>query len=303
MSAAICNSRAHIVSKTLSLKGARIMKKLAVVLLLAAMAASAAYAAGTVKVAGSTTVLPLSQAWAEAYMAKRPDVSISVSGGGSGVGIASLLNGSCDIANASRGATPKEYDAAKVRNSKLVEIKLAKDGLAIIVNSSNNVKNVTLAQLAAVYFGKTRSWKQLGGNSSRDIVLAGRDSSSGTYGFFQEKVLGGKPYAKDMLSLASNKAVEQAVIQSKDAIGYVGLAYAKEAADAGRVRILSLSVKSGAPGILPTDKTVSDGTYPLFRYLFSYTMGKPKGVAGDFLKWCTGPEGQAMVKDSGYLPL
>ena len=279
------------------------MKKLAVVLLLVAVAASDARAAGTLKIAGSTTVLPLSQVWAEEYMAKRPSVSISVSGGGTGVGISSLLNGSCDVANASRPAKAKEIDAAKVRNSKLVATRLAKDGLAIIVHSSNNVKNVTIAQLADAYRGRIKRWKQLGGHSDKDIVLVGRDSASGTYGFFQDEVLGGKPYAKNMLSLASNKAIEQAVVQSKDAIGYVGLAYAEEAARAGKVRTLSISRKTGQPGVIPTEKTISHETYPLFRYLLAYTMGKPKGLAGDFLKWCTGPEGQSMVKDTGYLPL
>ncbi len=279
------------------------MKKLAIVVMLVAMAASAACAAGTLKIAGSTTVLPLSQVWAEEYMAKHPGVSISVSGGGSGVGISSLLNGSIDIANASRPAKSKEIDTAKARNSKLVATRLAKDGMAIIVNSSNNVKNVTIPQLADVYMGRITNWKQLGGTSGKDIVLVGRDSSSGTYGFFQDKVLKGKPYAKSMLSLASNKAVEQAVAQSKDAIGYVGLAYAEEAAKAGKVHILSISRKTGETGIVPTAKTVANETYPLFRYLLAYTMGKPRGAAADFLKWCTGPEGQAMVKDTGYLPL
>jgi phosphate transport system substrate-binding protein len=279
------------------------MKRLAVVLLLVVVATSAGCAAGTLKIAGSTTVLPLSQVWAEEYMAKHPSVSISVSGGGTGVGISSLLNGSCDIANASREAKAKEIDMAKVRNSKLVAIKLAKDGMAIIVHSSNNVKNVTIAQLADVYGGKTKQWKQLGGHSDKDIVLVGRDSASGTYGFFQDEVLGGKPYAKSMLSLASNKAIEQAVMQSTDAIGYVGLAYAEEAVKAGKVRILSISRKASDPGIMPTEKTVSDESYPLFRFLLAYTMGKPKGAVADFLKWCTGPEGQSLVKDTGYLPL
>lgn len=279
------------------------MKKLIIPALLVALVCSTVWAGGTLKIAGSTTVLPLSQVWAEEYMAKHPGVSISVSGGGTGVGISSLLNGSIDIANASRPAKPKEIETAKVRNSKLVATRLAKDGMAIIVNASNNVKNVTIGQLADVYMGRITNWKQLGGTSSKDIVVVGRDSSSGTYSFFQDEVLKGKPYTKSMLCLASNKAVEQAVIQSNEAIGYVGIAYAEEAAKAGKVRILSISRKAGEPGIMPTAKTISDETYPLFRYLLAYTMGKPKGLAADFLKWCTGPEGQSMVKDTGYLPL
>lgn len=280
------------------------MKKLLVAVLLVALAASVACGAGkTLKIAGSTTVLPLSQAWAEEYMAKHPAVSISVSGGGTGVGISSLINGSCDIANASRPAKPKEYQTAKTRKSTLVATRLAKDGLAIVVNASNNVKNVTMAQLADVYLGKIKRWKHLGGRSDKGIVLVGRDSASGTYGFFQDEVLGGKSYARSMLSLASNQAVAQAVAQSPDAIGYVGIAYAKQFADSGKVRILSISRKQNQPGIVPSERNVANETYPLFRFLLAYTMGKPKGLAGDFLRWCAGPEAQAMVKDTGYLPL
>lgn len=284
-------------------KGLITMKKLIVVLVLGALAASIACAGskGSLKIAGSTTVLPLCQAWAEEYMAKNPSVSISVSGGGTGVGVSSLLNGSCEIANASRPAKAKEISEAKTRNSQLYATKLAKDGLAVIVHASNNVKNVTMGQLADVYLGKITNWKQLGGKSDKGIVMVGRDSSSGTFGFFQDEVLGGKPTARGALSLASNQAVAQAVSQSKDAIGYVGLAYAEMLA--GRVRILSISRKTGETGIRPTQRTIMAGTYPLFRYLLAYTIGKPKGVAADFLKWSTGPEGQAMVKDTGFLPL
>ena len=273
------------------------------VLMLVAMVASVACAApkGNLKIAGSNTLLPLSQPWAEEYMGKYPDVSISVSGGGTGVGISSLLNGSCDIANASRPAKPKEIEDAKDRNSSLYATKVARDGLAIIVNSSNNVKNVTTAQLAAVYLGKIRRWKDLGGKSDREIVLISRDSASGTFGFVQDEVLGGKPFAKNTLMLGSTEAICKAVAQSKDAIGYVGLAYAKEFK--GKVRILSISRKTNQPGLVPTEKNIMDGTYPLFRFLLAYTLGKPKGTSAGFLKWCTGPEGQAMVKGAGYLPL
>jgi len=284
------------------------MKKLIGVGLLAlvvAVCSTAAFAVpkGSLKIAGSTTVLPLSQIWAEAYMAKYDGVSISVSGGGSGTGLSMLINGACGIANASREAKRKEIDAAKARNAKLTATRLAKDGLAVIVHSSNNVKNLTMAQLAGIYSGKATNWREVGGNSGKEIVVVGRDSSSGTYGFFQDAVLGGKAYCKSMLSMASNQAVAQAVAQSKEAIGYVGLAYAMDFEKAGKVRIVSVSRRTGEPGIEPTEQSVMDGSYPLFRYLYAYTMGGGSGLAGDFLKWCVGPEGQAMVKKSGYLPL
>lgn len=270
---------------------------------LTAVASVCAAPKGSLKIAGSTTVLPLSQIWAERFMQKYPDVSISVTGGGSGTGLSMLINGTCQIANASREAKPKEIDSARQRNFKLVATKLAKDGLAIIVHSSNNVKNLTMAQLADIYRGRITNWKRVGGESARDIVAVGRDSSSGTYGFFQDTVLGGAAYRKDMLSQPTNQAVAGEVARSRDAIGYVGMAYAEELAKAGKVRILSISRKSGQPGMLPTAETVGNGTYPLFRYLYAYTLGSPSGLAGEFLKWCTGSEGQAMVPDSGYLPL
>jgi len=214
-----------------------------------------------------------------------------------------LLAGSCDIANASRAATAGEINSAKQRNTKLFETKLAKDGIAIIVHKGNNVRNLTMDQLAAIYSGKMESWKQVGGESNKGIVLVGRDTSSGTYGSFRDMVLGGGPYAKDMLSQASNAAVLQADEQSKDAVGYVGIAYAEKGVKEGKVNILSISRKKGEAGITPNRETIDKGTYPLFRYLYAYTLGAPKGAAGDFLKWCTGSQGQGMVREAGYEPL
>lgn len=269
------------------------------------LVASAGFAApkGNLKIAGSTTVLPLSQLWAEAFMGKFAGTSISVSGGGSGTGISMLLNGTCSIANASREAKPKEISTARQRNSKLVGIRLAKDGLAIIVHPSNNVRNLTMAQLKAVYAGSASNWNQVGGQSDKAIVVVGRDSSSGTYGFFQDAVLGGGAYRKGMLNQPTNAAVAQAVAQSKDAIGYVGMAYAEDFAKAGKAKIVAVSRKTGETGMVPTEANIKDGTYPLFRYLYAYTIGKPSGLAGEFLNWCTGPEGQSMVQKAGYLPL
>ena len=191
------------------------MKKLLSFSLALVAAASIANAAprGELKIAGSTTVLPLSQLWAETYMNKFSGASISVSGGGTGTGISMLLNGTCQIANASREAKPGEISTARNRNSKLVATKLAKDGISIIVSPSNNVKNLTMAQLDGIYSGKYTEWDQVGGKSHARIVVVGRDSSSGTYGFFQEAVLHGAAYRKDMLSMPSNASVAQAVAQ------------------------------------------------------------------------------------------
>lgn len=281
------------------------MKKLICALVaLTTVISSAAMAASkdNLKIAGSTTVLPLAQIWAEEYMAKHPGKSISVSGGGTGTGISMLLNGTCDIASASREAKSKEVETARSRNSKLVATKLAKDGLAIIVHPSNSVKNLTIAQIAAIYSGKAESWKSVGGHSG-GIVAVGRDSSSGTYGFFQDAVLGGRAYRKDMLSMPSNAAVAQAVSQSKDAIGYVGMAYAEEFEKSGKVKIISISRKTGERGMVPTDADVKNGSYPLFRYLYAYTMGTPRGLVESFLKFGLSEEGQSLVKKAGYVPV
>ncbi|MGC8861322.1 MAG: phosphate ABC transporter substrate-binding protein [Armatimonadota bacterium] len=268
-----------------------------------ALAGADAAPKGNLRIAGSTTVLPLSQVWAEEFMSKYPGTSISVTGGGSGVGISSLLNGTCDIANASRQAKPKEIATARQRNTKLVETKCAKDGLAIIVHPSNDVKTLTMGQIKDIYSGKVRTWDQVGGGSKGAIVVVGRDSSSGTYGFFQEAVLGGGAYRKDMLSQPTNAAVAQAVSQSKDSIGYVGMAYAWDMAKKHKVKVIYVSRKAGETGLQPTDETVASGAYPLFRYLYMYTAGNPGGLAKDFIKFCLSPEGQALVKDTGYLPL
>lgn len=273
------------------------------ILALALCGATATAQKGNLKIAGSTTVLPLTQVWAEAYMAKNPGVNVSVSGGGSGTGISMLLNGSCAIANSSRPASKREITTARARNAKLTETKLAKDGLAIVVHPSNNVKNLTMDQIAAIYRGKAATWKEVGGESAGAIVVVGRDSSSGTYGFFQQAVLGGGAYTKGMLSMPSNAAVAQAVSQSKDAVGYVGMAYAEQYEKQNKLRVVSVSRKTGEPGLKPTEQSVRDGSYPLFRFLYAYTLGNPSGLAGDFLKWCVGPEGQSLVPKSGYMPL
>jgi phosphate transport system substrate-binding protein len=269
----------------------------------ASLLCSTTWAAGSLKISGSTTVLPISQLWAEGFMAKHSEDSVSVSGGGTGTGISQLLNGTSNIANASREVTQKEIDTARSRNKKIVGTKIAKDGLSIIVNPANNVSNLTMAQLRDIYSGKITNWKQVGGKSGNSIVVVGRDTSSGTYGFFQEAVLDSGPYVKGMLSQPSNAAVAQAVSQSRDAIGYVGMAYADEYAAKGRLKILAISTKSGVSGKVPTAATVQDGSYPLWRYLYCYTIGKPSGLAAEFLKFGLSSEGQSLVKRAEYLPL
>jgi phosphate transport system substrate-binding protein len=250
-------------------------------------------AGGMVKVKGSDTVLPLASAFAEAYMKDHPNAMIAVTGGGSGVGIAALINGTTDIADASREVTSKEIGQARDRNVALKATTIAKDGLAIIVNPKNSIKGLTRAQLGKLYLG-AQNWKDVGGENMK-VVASGRDSSSGTYVFFQSAVLGGKRYRNDMLTLPSNSAICQAVSQDEGAIGYVGLAHAKEFAAKHKVRIIPIN------GVIASDETVASGKYPLWRPLYMYTNGRPGGVIGDFIKFAVSPAGQNIVEKVGYV--
>jgi phosphate transport system substrate-binding protein len=263
-------------------------------MLIAGLALPATAVGGMVKIKGSDTVLPLASAWAEAYMKDHSNMTIAVTGGGSGVGFASLINGACDIADASRAAQPKEISQARDRNIALKATTVAKDGITMIVNPKNPIKGLTVAQVAKLYSGAT-TWKEVGGENMK-VVAAGRYSSSGTYVFFQDTVLQGRRYRPDMLTLPSNNAICQSVSQDEGAIGYVGLAFADEFAAKHKVKIVPIA------GVMPSNETVRNGKYPLWRPLYCYTNGRPGGVIGDYLKFVTGREGQAIVSKVGYVP-
>lgn len=266
-----------------------------------AMAASAPSGAQSITLKGSDTLLPLAQAWAQAYAKVKPGVAVTVTGGGSTTGLAALVNGGCDIANASRSIKGSEIDKAKARGFVPREYPVARDGLAIIVNASNPLRKITIDQLRDIYSGKATTWKALGG-SQRPITAVGRESSSGTYGFFQDTVLGvGRPYRPDMLSSVSNNAIVQTVAQDEGAIGYVGIAYAKGAG--AKVRIL-LVAKGNGEAIEPTQANVLSGKYPLSRYLFMYTHGPATGATKEFIDWVRSAKGgQTLVDAVGYFTL
>jgi phosphate transport system substrate-binding protein len=231
-------------------------------------------------------------------MQAKPGKAVTVTGGGSTTGLAALVNGSCDIAQASRGIKASEVERAKLRGFVPFEVPVARDGLAVIVNPKNPLSQITLAQLKTIYSGAS-NWKQVGG-PNQAIVAVGRDSSSGTYGFFQDTVLGGKPYRADMQTSPSTNAIAQVVAQDAGAIGYVGVAYAK--AFGTKVKILPVARGSDAP-IPPSEQNVRNGKYPLWRYLFMYTRGKPGGAAKDFIDWVRGSAGQEIVERVGYYPV
>lgn len=275
------------------------MKKIISILLLLALSLSVMAKPQTIKLAGSTTVLPLAQMWAEAYMDANKDTNISVSGGGSGTGLSMLLNDSCTIGMASRAANKKEIDSARQKNSKLVAHKIALDGIALIVNKKNSVSKLTISQISNIYTGKAKSWKDFGGEGGISVI--GRDSSSGTYGSFQELALSGKNYASSMMSQPSNQAIVGMVSKTQSAIGYVGHAYAVEAEKKGTVKIISVS-KSGTDYISPSDSNVKSGKYPLSRALYFYTVGSPTGITQKFIKWCLS-DGQKYVDQVGYVSI
>lgn len=245
----------------------------------------------SVNVVGSTTVFPIAQACAEKFMDVKKDVNVSVKGGGSGVGIAALIDGTCDIAMSSRAMKKEEIEKAKARGVNPVEHMIARDGLAIVVHPSNPVKALTVAQVRDIYSGKINNWKEVGGKDVK-IVVVSRDTASGTYGSFHELVLKDEKLRGDALLLASNKAVAEAVAQTEGAIGYIGLGYVTD-----KVKTLEIE------GVKPTMETVVNGTYKLSRPLFLYTNGEPKGAVKDFIDFILSPQGQKIVKDEGFVPV
>jgi phosphate transport system substrate-binding protein len=245
---------------------------------------------------GSDTVLPVVQREAEVFMAKHPEHSIAVVGGGSGVGIAALIDGTTDIANASRSIKAKEKRQARKVGIAVKEHVIAKDALSVIVHPSNPISRLTIKQLEQVFTGELNNWKDLGG-PPKPIVAYSRDSSSGTYAFFKEKVLSKREFAPTALLQASNGAIIQAVSQTKGAIGYVGLAYVT-----AEVNALAVS-EDDTVYVTPTAETAKAGTYPIARPLFMYTNGQPEGLAKQFLDFILSAEGQKIVQQVGYVPV
>jgi phosphate transport system substrate-binding protein len=258
-----------------------------------------AHAANSLTVKGSDTMVNLAQAWAEAYMKKTPGVDISVQGGGSGTGISALINGITDICDASRFMKPKEIQQCKQRNFIPVATEVALDGVSIAVNTANPVKTLTIAQLKGIYTGAIKNWKEVGGKDA-PIAILSRESSSGTYVYFQDEVLGGQKYAQTALLMPSTKAIQQEVHNNPNAIGYGGVAYFK---GQGHIKIVPVAAEAGKPAIEPTDANVRVHKYPLSRPLLIYTAGKPKGIAASYINFMRSAEGQKIVEEQGYVSM
>jgi phosphate transport system substrate-binding protein len=248
--------------------------------------------AGSLKLSGSTTVLPVAQKAAEAFMKAHNDANIQVSGGGSGVGVQAIGEKTVDIGMSSRDLTAAEI----ARYQGLVSTPVALDGIAVIVNPDNNpVNSLTLVQIRDIYNGTVTNWKDVGGRDMK-IVVIGRDSASGTRTFFTDTVMNRKDYVKTQLEKNSNGAIQQSVAQTPGAIGYVGLGYIDPT-----VKALKISVNGSLIG--PSTKTVLDKSYPISRSLLLITNGQPSGLAKSFIDYILSPDGQEIVKDEGFVPL
>jgi phosphate transport system substrate-binding protein len=249
------------------------------------------YAGDSVTINGSTTVLPIAQKAAEDFMKKNSNISISVRGTGSGDGIKALIDGSTDIANSSRQMKKEEKESATKKGISPIEHKVALDAIVMIVNPANPLTNLTKQQIKDIYIGNISNWKELGGEN-KDIVVISRDSSSGTYEFFVEYVLNKERPIPEALLQASSGAVVQAVSKNKYAIGYVGLGYLNK-------DIKTLTVDD----ITASAETVHAGKYPIWRYLYMYTNGEPKGDVKSFIDFVLGKEGQKIAEEEGFVTL
>lgn len=250
-----------------------------------------------IAIKGSDTMVILGQRWAEELMRTNPGVSIQVSGGGSGTGIAALINGTTDICQSSRPMKEQEKrDLKQKRGVDAVETKVALDAIAVYVNEKNPVEEITLATLAGIYKGELVSWKQAGG-PDWNIVVYGRENNSGTYAYFKEHVLENEDFAQSVQTLAGTSAVVSAVKGDEKGIGYGGIAYL------GGVRALKVKKDDGSPATAPSLQTAQDGSYPLARPLFFYTAGPPSGTSKKLIDWVVGEEGQKVIEAVGYYPL
>ena len=249
-----------------------------------------------ITIKGSDTMVILSQQWAEIYMKKHPETTIQVTGGGSGVGIAALINGSTDIANSSRPMKPAELEKIKAKyNKNGIEIACAKDGLSVFLNKGNVVSELTIEQIGAIFSGKITNWKQVGGADAK-IQLYGRESSSGTFEFFKEHVVK-TDFSQTCQTLPGTAAIVNAVKKDKYSIGYGGAAYAEDVKDC------KVKKDTKSKGVLPTAATIKNKTYPISRYLYMYLKSKPTGETKKFIDWILSSEGQKMIATVGYFPV
>jgi len=230
-------------------------------------------------------------------------VRLAVTGGGSGTGIASLINGTVDIANASRQIKEEERQDALDNGTEPVEFVIARDAIAVIVNPENPVDQLTLQQISDIYSGKLTNWQEVGGED-RPIVKLSRETNSGTHVYFLEEVvrLGEKEnhtlFSRDTLLLPSSEGIGAEIRQNPNAIGYDGLGYVTD-----DMKVIAIARSPGEPYILPSAESVNSGQYPVARDLYMYTNGTPEGMVADYLEWILSPEAQEIVTELGFVPI
>jgi phosphate transport system substrate-binding protein len=252
---------------------------------------------------GSDTLVNLALAWAEKYHQLNPDVEISVTGGGSGTGIAALINGTVDIANASRQIKVEEIQQAKDNGINPVENVVARDAIAIIVNPENPISHLTIQQLSDIYSGIINNWEEVGGEN-RVIVRLSRETNSGTHVFFLENVIRlGDPnnktlFSTDTLLLPSSEGITAETRDNPNAIGYDGLGYVTS-----DVKVISVGRDASGPFVMPSAESVNNGQYPIARDLYMYTNGEPMGAILDYINWIISADAQAIVAQLGFVPL
>lgn len=278
----------------------------AALVLVAGCAPSSGGHDGTIRITGSDTMVNLTQAWAEAYQGEKPDVSCQVRGGGTGVGIAALIGGKVDIAPASRKMSEEEMKLAEEKTGKRPkEIIVGSDALAIYVHRDSPLGAISIEELAGVYGegGKIEKWQQLGVENpacpSGEIIRVSRQNNSGTYVYFRDAVLGKEgQYKQGTTALSGSSDVVDLVGSTPCAMGYSGMGYN----DPNKVKMLKVSKKKGDAAVAPTLETALDGSYPIARPLYLYTLGEPTGAVAEFINWVLSPVGQKIVKDVGYVP-
>lgn len=252
---------------------------------------------------GSDTIVNLALAWAEAYQDVNPAVRISVTGGGSGTGISALINGTVDIANASRRIKPEERESAQGNGIDPIEFVIARDAIAIIVNMENPVDKLSIDQLSDIYSGKINNWTEVGGED-RPIVRLSRETNSGTHVYFLENVLrkGNKEdktlFSMDTLLLPSSEGISVEIRQNPNAIGYDGLGYVTE-----DLKVIAVAEPGSSEYILPSAEAVNQSLYPIARDLYMYTAGEPTGEVLEYLEWILGPDAQEIVAQLGFVPI
>lgn len=252
---------------------------------------------------GSDTMVNLALAWAEAYRVENPEISLSVTGGGSGTGIAALINGTVDIANASRAIKDEEREQARANGVDPVEFIVARDAIAVIANPGNPVDRLTLPQLSAIFSGQINNWREVGGED-RPIVRLSREVNSGTHVYFLEEVLrlGEKDnrtlFSADTLLLPSSEGITAEISQNPNAIGYDGLGYVTDA-----VKVIAVARDAAGPFVLPSVESVNAGQYPISRDLYIYTAGEPGGAVKAYLEWIMQAEAQGIVRELGFVPI